>query len=281
MTIAVTGVSGHLGRLIVEGLKDRAQASNLVGLARTPGKADALGIEVREADFTRPDTLTSALAGVDTLMLVSGSEVGQRARQHANVIDAAKQAGVTWIVYTSLLRADTSPLSLAPEHAQTEAALRASGLPHTILRNGWYTENYTGAIPGALASGVLRGCAGSGRISSAARADYAQAAVAVLTGSGHAGRTYELAGDDAYTLAELASELSRQSGRDIPYQDLAEADYAAALVAAGLPAGLAAAIASWDTGAAQGALYDDGHQLSRLIGRPTTSLADCVGAALG
>ena len=280
MTIAVTGATGQLGRLVVEGLKGKVPAGEIVAIARSAEKGADLGVELRVADYDRPETLGAALSGIDTLLLISANEVGKRAVQHANVIEAAKRAGVKWIVYTSLLRADSSPLSLAGEHAATESALKASGVPYTILRHGWYTENYTGSIPGALAGGAFLGSAGEGKISSATRQDYADAAVAVLTGAGHQGKTYELAGDEGWTLADLAAELSRQSGKTIPYRDLPEGEYAAALQGFGLPAGLAAAIAGWDAAAARGALYDDSRQLSKLIGRPTTPLAETVAAAL-
>jgi NAD(P)H dehydrogenase (quinone) len=279
-TIAITGATGQLGRLVVEQLKTRLPAERLVALVRTPAKAADLGVAVREADYTRPETLAAALAGIDTLLLVSATEFGQRVAQHRHVIDAAKRAGVKRIVYTSVLRADQSLLSLALEHKETEALIKASGLAWTILRNGWYTENYTGSIAGALAGGAFIGSAGEGRIASAARADYAAAAVAVLTTSGHDGKTYELAGDSAWTLADLAAEISRQSGKAIPYRNLPEADYAAALKGFGLPEGFAKAIAGWDVAASQGALFDEVRQLSRLIGRPTTPLADSVAAAL-
>ena len=185
--IGVTGATGQLGRLVVNGLKARVPASDIVALARTPAKAENLGVAVREADYGTPETLDRAFAGIDTLLLISSNEVGRRTTQHRNVIEAAKKAGVKWIVYTSLLHADRSPLSLADEHLATEDALKASGIPATILRNGWYTENYTASVPGAAAGGAFIGSAGSGRISSAARADYADAAVAVLTGHGHEG----------------------------------------------------------------------------------------------
>lgn len=279
MTVAITGATGQLGRLTIAKLKTLLPAGQIVALARSPEKAD-LGVETRAFDYDRPETLAPALAGVERLLLISSSEVGKRAPQHRAVIEAAKAAGVGEIVYTSLLHADRSPLSLAAEHVETEAALAESGIPHTILRNGWYAENYTGSIPTALQHGALIGAAGAGRVSDAARADYAEAAARVLAEGGHAGQTYELAADDAWTLADLAAEISRQSGRDIPYVDLPEAEYAAALVKAGLPEGLAAAIAGWDAGAAQGALFDDGRALSGLIGRPTTPLADVVRAAL-
>lgn len=280
MTIAITGATGQLGRLIVEKLKTRTTPSNLIALVRSPAKALDLGIAAREADYAKPETLANALVHVETLLLISSSEIGQRAQQHRNVIEAAKKAGVKRIVYTSLLHADISVLNLAAEHIDTEQMLKASGIAYTILRNGWYTENYTGSVPGALAGGAFIGSADAGKISSAARADYAEAAAVVLTSTGHEGKTYELAGDTAYTLTDLAAEISRQSGKAIPYKNLLEADYAAALIGFGLPEGFAQAIASWDVGASKGALYEDGRQLSGLIGRPTTPLATVVATAI-
>lgn len=280
MTIAVTGATGQLGRLVIDALKSRAAADQIVALVRSPEKAAELGVEMRAFDYANGGELPPAPAGVDTLLLVSSSEIGRRTEQHRNVIDAARQAGIGRLVYTSLLHADTSPLDLAAEHRATEAAIAGSGIPATILRNGWYTENYTGSIAGALAAGALVGSAGDARIASAARADYAEAAAVVLTGAGHEGRTYELAGDIAWTLPELAAEISRQIGRDIPYTNLPEADYAAMLKDTGVPGGFAAAIAGWDVAAANGALFDDRRQLAALIGRPTTPLAASVAAAL-
>lgn len=280
MTIAITGATGHLGQLVIEKLKQKVDASEIVALVRTPSKAAGLGVATREADYTRQDTLDVALKGVDTLLLISGNEIGQRAVQHENVIRAAVKNGVKRIVYTSLLHADKSPLNLAPEHVQTEQALKNSGLDYTILRNGWYSENYTGSIAPALGLGAFYGSAGEGKISSAPREDYAEAAVVALTGQGHEGKTYELAGDEFYTLTDLAAEITAQSGKDIPYRNIPEADYAAALKNAGLPDGFAEAIASWDTGASQNALFDDSHVLSKLIGRKTTPIAVSVQKAL-
>lgn len=280
MTIAITGATGHLGRLVIDELKARIAAEDIVALVRSTAKGSDLGVPVQQADYGIPETLDRALSGVDTLLLISSSEVGRRAGQHHNVIESAKKQGVRWIVYTSLLRADTSPLSLADEHRQTEAELKAAGIPFTILRNGWYTENYTGSIPGAVAGRAFLGSAGAGKISSAARVDYANAAVAVLTGEGHAGKTYELAGDEAYTLSDLAAEISKQTGKHIPYKDLPESEYASALVSFGLPEAAAMAYASFDAGASQGALFDDGRQLSRLIGHATTPLSVSVSKAL-
>jgi NAD(P)H dehydrogenase (quinone) len=281
MTIAITGATGQLGTLTVQVLKTKTDAKNLVALVRTPAKAAALGIEAREADYTKPATLEAALAGIDTLLLVSSNELGQRSVQHRNVISAAKKAGVKHIVYTSLLHAPTSAItSLASEHIDTELALKESGLAYTILRNGWYTENYAASIPGAVQGGAFLGAAGEGKISSAARADYAEAAAVVLTTSGHEGKVYELAGDQAYTLTDLAAEISKQTGKSIPYKNLAEEEYAKILTGFGLPAPVAAAYASFDTGAAQNALYENNGQLAKLIGHPTTTLAASVAAAL-
>ncbi len=280
MTIAITGASGQLGRLIVEKLKQKTDPARIVALARSVGKASDLGVESRAADYDRPETLEPALQGVETLMLVSSSEVGKRAAQHRNIIDAAKKAGVRRIIYTSLLHADTSSLSLAPEHVETESLLKQSGIQHTILRNGWYTENYTASVPGAVKAGAFAGSAGEGRISSATRADLAEAAVVVLTGECHDGKTYELAGDDAYTLADLAAEISRQTGKAIPYKNLPRDEYAAVLKGVGIPADFAGALADFDIEASKGALFEDGRQLSALIGRPTTPLSDAVAASL-
>jgi NAD(P)H dehydrogenase (quinone) len=237
-------------------------------------------VQTREADYEKTETLQQALKGIDTLLLISGSEVGKRAAQHTNVIEAAKSNGVKWIVYTSLLHADTSTLSLATEHLATEAALKKSGIPFTLLRNGWYTENYTGSIPGALAGAAFIGSAGEGKISSAPRTDYAEAAVAVLTTSGQQGKTYELAGDEAYTLSDLAAEISKQTGKNIPYKNLPESEYAAVLKSFGLPEGLAHAIASWDVSASRGDLFDNSNQLSQLIGHSTTPFNTVVDEAL-
>lgn len=280
MKIGVTGATGQLGRIVVEKLKERVSAESIVALVRTPEKALDLGVKARVFDYSKPESLAESLQGIDSLLLISGNELGQRAQQHANVIDAAKQAGVKWIVYTSLLRADSSTLSLAAEHLLTEVSLKASGIPYTILRNGWYTENYTGSISGAIAAGALIGSAGDGKIASAARADYAEAAAIVLTSEGNVGKVYELAGDEAYTLTDLAAEVSRQTGKNIPYSNLPEAEYANILKSFNLPEGLALAIAGWDVSASKNDLFDDAHQLSRLIGRPTTPLAKVVADAL-
>jgi len=275
MTIAVTGATGQLGRLVISKLKN-ATDEDVIALARSPEKAADLDVETRAFDYDAPENLAAALDGIDTLLMISASEIGKRVPQHKAVIDAAKAAGVGRVVYTSVLHADTSALSLAGEHRETEALLAASGLTTTILRNGWYTENYAASIPSAVEHGAFVGSAGDGKIASAARADYADAAVAVLTTAGHEGKTYELAGDTAYTLSDLAGELSTQTGKNIPYADMPEADYAGVLTGAGFPAPMAEAFAGFDTAAKGGALYDDGKQLSTLIGHPTTPLATTV-----
>ncbi len=280
MKIGITGATGQLGRIAVQKLKEGTSPSNLVALVRSPQKAADQGIETREFDYNKPDNLENTLRGIDLLLLISGNEIGQRARQHENVILAAKKAGVKSIVYTSILHADTSSISLAKEHLATEASLKESGIPFTVLRNSWYTENYTGSVKGAIAGGAFVGSAGEGKISSAAREDFAEAAAVVLTSKGHQGKVYELAGDKAYTLAELAAEISLQTGKDIPYKNLPEKEYAGILQTFGLPPAIAEAIAGWDISASRGDLFDDKRQLSKLLGRPTTSLAQSVKAAL-
>jgi NAD(P)H dehydrogenase (quinone) len=286
-TIFVTGATGQLGGLVLESLLAQGFGGTLVGGVRSTGseaakRIEAKGVTLRVADYSRPETLEAALAGVDRLLLVSSSEIGQRVPQHRNVIEAARKAGVNFVAYTSLLRADSSPLGLAAEHLQTEEALKASGLAFAILRNGWYTENYAASIAPALAHGVFLGSAGEGRIASAARRDYAEAAAAVLTGEGHAGRVYELAGDESYTLAEFAAGIAEAAGKPVVYKDLPQAEFAAALVGAGLPQPFAELLADSDAGAAKGALDDTGRQLSRLIGHSTapyrSTIRDTVAA---
>jgi NAD(P)H dehydrogenase (quinone) len=282
--IVVTGASGQLGRLVIQSLLKTVPAAGIVAAVRQPAAvADlaALGVQVRQADYTQPATLDAAFQGATKVLLISSSAVGERVAQHANVIDAARRAGVALLAYTSLLHADTSPLGLAEEHRATEALLKASGVPHVLLRNGWYTENYLASLPAVLQHGAMIGSAGEGRIASAARADYAEAAAAALTRDGQAGQVHELAGDTAYTLAEFAAEVGRQTGRAIPYVNLPEADYRGALLGAGLPEPIAHLLADSDVGASKGGLFDDGQRLGQLIGRPTAALAGMVAAALG
>ncbi|WP_312229498.1 SDR family oxidoreductase [Pseudescherichia sp.] len=277
--IAITGATGHLGQLTFTELLKTVPASQLVAIVRNPAKAETLaqqGVTVRQAEYTDRAALTAALEGVEKLLLISSSEVGQRAVQHRNVIDAAKAAGVKFIAYTSLLHADRSPLGLAAEHIETERNLAASGIPYTLLRNGWYSENYLASAPAALAHGVFIGSAGEGKIASATRADYAAAAAKVMSSEGHAGKVYELAGDEAWTLSELAAALSKQSGKPVVYQNLSEADFAEALKGAGLPEAFANLLADSDVGAAKGGLFDDSRTLSTLIGRPTTPIHDSI-----
>jgi len=280
MKIGVTGATGQLGRLVVEKLKQKVAADTIVALVRNPEKAADLGVETRPFDYTQPETLVTSLKGIDKLLLISGNEIGQRLPQHKAVIEAAKQAGVKQITYTSILHADSSPLGLAGEHLGTEVAIKESGLTYTILRNGWYTENYTGSAKGAVGAGAFIGNAGDGKIASAARVDYAEAAAVVLASEVHENKTYELAGDEAYTLTELAAEISRQTGKTVPYNNLTEAEYAGILKSFGLPDGLAEMLADSDTGASKGGLFDDSRALSKLIGRPTTPLAIVLAEAL-
>ncbi|QNQ07635.1 SDR family oxidoreductase [Sphingomonas alpina] len=281
---AITGATGQLGHLVITALLEKVPAGEIVAVVRSPEKAAdlaALGVVVRAGDYDRPETLAAAFAGVSKLLLISSNEIGRREAQHRTAIEAARDAGVGLIVYTSLLHADTSTLDLGVEHRATEALLRDAGVPFALLRNGWYTENYAARIDAALSTGALVGSAGAGRISFAARADYAAAAAAVLTADeDQGGRIYELAGDSAYTLSDLAAEIARQAGRDIAYTDLPEAAYRETLIEAGLPEIYAGLLSESDAKSAAGALFDDGGDLSALIGRPTTPLTISVAAAL-
>lgn len=281
--IAITGATGQLGQHVIEELLKTVPASQIVAIVRNLAKAEALrqqGVVVRQADYTDEAAFTTALNGVDKLLLISSSEVGQRAVQHQNVINAAKAAGVKFIAYTSLLHADKSPLGLHVEHVETENA--TGGLRRALRPVAQRLVHRK--LPGkrAASAGTRRvyGAAGEGKIASATRADYAAAAAKVISEESHAGKVYELAGDNAWTLSELAAELSKQSGKPVTYQNLSEADFAAALKGVGLPAGLAEMLADSDTGASKGGLFDDSHTLSKLIGRPTTPLAESVKAIL-
>ncbi|NOK13447.1 SDR family oxidoreductase [Corallococcus exercitus] len=281
--IVVTGATGRLGRFVIEGLLKKVPANQVAAVARNPDKArdwSARGVQVRKADYSHPETWDGVFSKGDTVLLISSSEVGQRRKQHQTVVDAAAKAGVKLLAYTSILHADTSRIVLAPEHLDTEKAIRASGLPFVFLRHSWYLENYTEAATRTLEQGVLRGCAKDGRVAPATRQDYADAAVAVLTGTGHENQVYELAGDTGFTLAEYAAELSRQSGRTVTYQDLPPADFSAALQQAGLPKGYADVLANADEGLARGDLNDTGRTLSRLIGHSTKTLAESLAVTL-
>lgn len=281
--IAITGATGQLGRLVIAALLKKVPANQIIAAVRSPEKAkdlSDLGIDVRKADYSQPATLESAFKGVEKLLLISSSEVGQREAQHQAVIDAAKHAGVKLVAYTSLLHADKKLLGLSADHLATEAALRASGLPVVVLRNGWYHENYAASIAPALAHNAFIGAVGEGRISSAARQDYAEAAAAVLVLENQAGKVYELAGDESYSLAEFAAEIARQSGKKVDYVNLPQAEFAKALTGAGLNEWLANMLADSDAGAAKGGLFDDSHTLSKLIGRNTTPYQDVIAATL-
>jgi NAD(P)H dehydrogenase (quinone) len=281
--ILVTGATGKLGGQVIQQLVQKVPASQIVAGVRDPGKAADLakrGVHVRLADYDRADTLASAMAGVDKVLLISTSELGGRLAQHRAVIDAAKRAGVRLFVYTSILHAASSTLGIAAEHKATEEAIRASGLPFVFLRNGWFIENYTENLGPVLAQGGLLGSSGDGRVAAAARADFAAAAVAALTGPGQENRTYELAGDVPFSMGDLTREISKRAGKAVAYQDLPPADYRKALVGAGVPAPFADLLVDSSVGIGEGELDDESGDLRRLIGRPTTPLADAVAAAL-
>ncbi|MGC9670503.1 SDR family oxidoreductase [Planosporangium sp. 12N6] len=282
MPIVVTGATGHLGRLIVESLSRRGvPADQIVATGRDVAKISDLaerGVVVKQADYNDIDSLRAAFAGADKLAFVSGSEAGQRVPQHRNVVAAAKDAGVGLVAYTSIANAETSSLILAGEHKATEQEIIASGLPYVFLRNSWYIENYTPQLPTYLEHGIV-GAAGDGKVSAATRADYAEAAAAALTTDGHANKVYELGGAP-FTMADLAAEVSKQSGKQVTYTDLPVEKYTEVLVGLGLPEQFAAVLADGDRGLAQGELYVEDNDLEQLIGRKPTSLADAIRAAL-
>ena len=281
--IIITGATGHLGRLVIEDLLQRVPGEQIVAAGRKTEKiADfaARGVQVRHADYEDPATLASAFEGATKILLISSSEVGKRAAQHRNAIDAAKRAGASLLVYTSVLKADTASHSLAPEHLATEKMVRESGIPFVILRNSWYIENYTEHLGPAFEHGAIVGSADGGRNGAATREDYAAAAAAVLTGSGHEGKSYELAGDEPFTMHELASEVSRASGKTVVYRDLPPDEYRKVLTGAGLPEVYAELYVSADLAIARGELQSDSGDLRRLIGRPTTPLSEAVDRAM-
>ncbi|HEX4093371.1 MAG TPA: SDR family oxidoreductase [Trebonia sp.] len=284
MSLLITGATGHLGRLVVEQLLAAdVPAGDIVATGRSTDKIKDLadrGVQVRAVDFGDPGAVRAALAGADRVLLVSAMEPAARVGQHGNVIDAARQAGVSLVAYTSIVNAGTASIRLAEDHQATERLLRDSGVPHVLLRNGWYHENYTDRLPAFLAQGAIPGSAGQGLISAAGRADYAAAAVRVLTTDGHDGQAYELGGDEPFTLAELAAEISAQSGREVRYVDLPEAEYAEALKAHGVPALMADMVAETDAAAARGALHTASGHLAALTGRPAVTLSAAVSAAL-
>ncbi|AEF42825.1 SDR family oxidoreductase [Hoyosella subflava] len=282
MTIAVTGAAGHLGRLAIDALQERGVAAgDIVAIVRDAARAADLseaGVQVRVADYSDSQALTTALSGVGKLLLISGSEVGQRVAQHANIINAANAAGVTFVAYTSILAAQTSPLALAEEHKATEDLLGESGVQYVLLRNGWYWENYVSAIGTAKATGALFGAAGTGSVAAAARKDYAEAAAAILTSDEtQAGKIYELGGDERLTYPELAEVLSGIVGAPVAYKNLAEEEYSRVLEEAGVPAPFAKVLANSDAGIAVGALDTTSGDLQRLLGRPSTPVAEVLG----
>jgi NAD(P)H dehydrogenase (quinone) len=285
MSLVVTGASGHLGRLTVQALLDRGVApGQIVATARTPQRLDDLaarGVDVRRADYADPQSLKDAFAGAERVLLVSSSSVGTRIEEHRNVVDAAQEAAVDLIAYTSIPRADTTTMLIAADHRATELLVRESGLPYVFLRNSWYVENYTEQLATTLEHKAILGSAGSGRVSAATRADYAAAAAAVLVEDGPRNHAYELGGDSAFTLAEYAGTLSDLTGEQIAYVDQPPAEYQAFLESVGVPSGMAQVLADADLGLSRGDLFVDSGDLSRLIGRPTTTLSDALRTALG
>jgi len=283
MSIVITGATGQLGRHVVEALLERnVPAQDIVAAGRSVEKIADLaerGVQVRSMDYADAASVAAALKGAAKVLLISGSEVGRRVEQHRTVIEAAKAEGVELVAYTSVANADTTGMKLAAEHQATEVILQESGVPFVLLRNGWYLENYTDQLPGTLAQGAIAGSAGEGRVSAASRADYAHAAAAVLVADGQAGRIYELGGDEPFTMAELAAEISAAAGKNISYQDLPAQEYAGMLAGFGVPEAFAEILADSDLGIARGDLLVSSGDLRKLIGRPATSLAEAVRSA--
>lgn len=284
MSIVITGATGQLGRHVVEALLERnVPAAGIVAAGRSIEKLDdfaARGVQVRTMDYADAASVAKALEGASKVLLISGSEVGQRVDQHRTVIEAAKAEGVELIAYTSIANADTTGMKLADEHLATEAMLKDSGVPFALLRNGWYLENYTDQLQGTLAQGALAGSAGEGKVSAAARVDYAEAAAAVLVADNQAGKVYELGGDHSFTLTELAREISTAANKPVAYQDLPASDYAGLLAGFGVPQAFADILADSDLGIARGDLLVSGSDLRTLIGRPTTPMSAAVRSAV-
>ncbi|MCR8944230.1 MULTISPECIES: SDR family oxidoreductase [Streptomyces] len=283
MSIVVTGATGELGRLVIDELLATVPAGEIAAVVRDKEKAAPLaarGVELRIADYNRPETLAGAFRSGDRVLLISGSEVGKRVAQHTAIVEAAEAAGVAQLAYTGILGGPDADFALADEHKVTERLILDSGLPYTFLRNGWYTENYTANLAPVLAHGAVVSNAGEGRVASASRADYAAAAAAVVTGEGHLGKAYELSGDTAWSFAEYAALLSEVTGKEIAYNNVPAAVHQEILVGAGLPEGFAAILTDVDEAIGRGRLAGTSGDLARLIGRPTTPLATTVRAAL-
>lgn len=281
--IVITGATGHLGRLVIEQLLQHIPPQQIAVAVRDVEKAADFrerGIDVRHADYDQPETLRAAFEGATKVLLISANEVGKRVGQHRNAVNAIQAAAPGLLVYTSILNADRSGIGLAKEHFASEELVRASGIPFVILRNGWYLENYTENLAPALQYGAIAGSAGTGRVAAAARVDFAAAAAAVLTGEGHEGKVYELAGDTPFTMSELAAEVSRQTGKEVAYNDMPAEQYRDLLIGAGLPAPVADMLADADLGLSRGELDSDSGELRQLIGRPTTPLSEAVRAAI-
>lgn len=279
MKIAITGATGQLGQLVIQALLKNTTANQIVALVRNPNKAQYLkdqGIELRHFDYDQPESLVSALQGIDKLLLISANEIGRRTPQHKAVIEAAQQAHVPYIAYTSILRADSSALGLSQEHRETEALIQHSGLKYTFLRNNWYSENYLAGLSHNIESGLLFGAANNGKISSASRQDYAEAAANVLTQAGHDNKTYELAGTNSFTLEQLAGFISQASGKTITYTNLSAEDYTQGLKQAGLPEELIDVIVDADVQTREGAMFSDSQTLEQLLGRPSTPILTSI-----
>lgn len=282
MSYVVTGATGQLGRLVVESLLARgAGPAEVVATGRSVDTLADLaerGVRVERLDFDAVPESVDWVGEGDVVLLVSGSEVGRRVPQHTAVVELARRSGAARLVYTSAPAADDTALVLAPEHAATEQVIRESGLPFTILRNGWYTENYVPAFERARETGVVAGNTGEGRVASAPRADFAEAAAVVLATDGHEGATYELSGDTAWTFDELAATFAEVLGRDVTYERLTPEQHRQALLDAGLDEGTAGFVVALDQNIADGLVAVTDGDLARILGRSTVPLSETVSA---
>lgn len=275
--VAVTGATGALGRIAIEKLKERIPSENIVALVRDPDKAQNLGVEVRTADYDNLDSYRMALKGIDRLYLISTSaQKLQRIHQHLNVIKAAKENGVKHIVYTSVLKAIDSPLELGPEHSATEEILKVSDIHYTIMRHGWYSENYAFVVATAIQNGIFYSSADDSKISFVPRSDYAEAAAVALTSDDHYNKTYELGCDQPFTFAEMTAEIARQTGKDILYKNVSAEEQIKQLNESGMFEGFAPIVALWDDVTKKGGLTTDSKDLGKILGHPTSNLEKMV-----
>jgi NAD(P)H dehydrogenase (quinone) len=279
MKILITGATGKLGTKVVETLLKTIPASQLAVSVRNPEKAEGLrarGVEVRQGDFDRPETLDTAFAGIDRLLIISADGDNEtRIRQHTDAVAAAARAQVKFIAYTSLGNASESTMFLAPPHVATEEAILKTGIPYSFLRNNWYLENEIPSIQGVLAGAPWVTSAGSGKVGWALQQDYAEAAAAVLAGNGHENTVYELSGK-LLTQEEFASALESVLGKEVHVQQVDDVTYADIMKGAGLPEFIIPFLVDIQKGIRDGALEIESSDFEKLLGRPATPISHAL-----